>query len=84
MGTTTEEIADMKNNRTLLFNELTGGQLPAGFLVKPSNVEEAKEQIGQLNEDIHKFSKAVDLSDENFATNASGVKCAAPSYRNVA
>jgi SPP1 family phage portal protein len=73
MGTTAEEIADMKNNRTLLFNELTGGQLPAGFLVKPSNVEEAKEQIRQLNEDIHKFSKAVDLSDENFANGQSGI-----------
>jgi len=76
MGTTTEEIADMKNNRTLLFNELTGGQLPAGFLVKPSNVEEAKEQIRQLNDDIHKFSKAVDLSDENFANGQSGIAIA--------
>lgn len=76
MGTTNEEIADMKNNRTLLFNELTGGQLPAGFLVKPSNVEEAKEQIRQLNEDIHKFSKAVDLSDENFANGQSGIAMA--------
>lgn len=76
MGTTAEEIADMKNNRTLLFNELTGGQLPAGFLVKPSNVEEAKEQIRQLNEDIHKFSKAVDLSDENFANGQSGIAMA--------
>lgn len=76
MGTTNEEISDMKNNRTLLFNELTGGQLPAGFLVKPSNVEEAKEQIRQLNEDIHKFSKAVDLSDENFANGQSGIAMA--------
>ena len=76
MGTTAEEIADMKNNRTLLFNELTGGQLPAGFLVKPSNVEEAKEQIRQLNEDIHKFSKAVDLSDENFANQQSALAMA--------
>ena len=73
MGTDTDDIADMKSNRTLLFNELTGGQLPAGFLVKPSNVEEAKEQIAQLNEDIHKFSKAVDLSDENFANGQSGI-----------
>ena len=76
MGTTNDEITDMKNNRTLLFNELTGGQLPAGFLVKPSNVEEAKEQIAQLNEDIHKFSKAVDLSDENFANQQSALAMA--------
>ncbi len=76
MGTDDDDIADMKNNRTLLFNELTGGQLPAGFLVKPSNVEEAKEQIRQLNEDIHKFSKAVDLSDENFANQQSALAMA--------
>jgi SPP1 family phage portal protein len=76
MGTDGDDIAEMKNNRTLLFNELTGGQLPAGFLVKPSNVEEAKEQIRQLNEDIHKFSKAVDLSDENFANGQSGISMA--------
>lgn len=76
MGTTQEEIADMKNNRTLLFNELVGGQLPAGFLTKPSNIEESKEQIRQLNEDIHKFSKAVDLSDENFANQQSALAMA--------
>ncbi|KFN39193.1 MAG: hypothetical protein JU82_08145, partial [Sulfuricurvum sp. MLSB] len=30
----------------------------------------------QLNEDIHKFSKAVDLSDENFANGQSGIAMA--------
>jgi SPP1 family phage portal protein len=76
MGTDEEATSSMRDNRILIFNELTGGQIPAGFLIKPSNVEEAKEQIRQLNEDIHKFSKAVDLSDENFANGQSGIAMA--------
>jgi len=75
-STDTDATADMSNNRILLFNELVGGQIPAGFLVKPSNIDDAKEQIRQLNEDIHKFSKAVDLSDENFANGQSGIAMA--------
>ncbi|MDD3001759.1 MAG: phage portal protein [Candidatus Riflebacteria bacterium] len=68
-GTTTDDVVEMKNNRVLLLDE--SGD--AGFLVKPSNVEDSVQQVKNLNNDIHKFTKAIDLSDENFQTSDSGV-----------
>lgn len=69
MGTSTDDVNDMRNNRVILLDE----NADAEFLIKPSNVEDAKQQVETLNNDIHKFSKALDMSDENFASNASGV-----------
>jgi len=68
-GTNSDDVAEMKNNRVLLLDE--SGD--AGFLVKPSNVEDSVEQIKVTNNDIHKFSKVIDLSDESFQTSDSGV-----------
>ena len=68
-GTTKEDVDDMRERRVMLLES----EGEAGFLIKPSNVEDAKQQIETLNNDIHKFSKALDMSDENFASNASGV-----------
>lgn len=68
-GTTKEDVDEMRERRVMLLEE--AGE--AGFLIKPSNGEDAKQQIETLNNDIHKFSKALDMSDENFASNASGV-----------
>lgn len=69
IGTEPDDVTNMRNDRVLLLDE--NGD--AEFLIKPSNVEDAKVQIETLNNDIHKFSKVVDMSDEKFAGNASGV-----------
>jgi SPP1 family phage portal protein len=68
-GTTEEDVADMKKNRVLLLDE--AGQ--AYFLVKPSNDADSQNNKNRLNSDIHKMSFIPDISDENFAGNASGV-----------
>lgn len=67
---TAEDIAQMKENRVLLFDDSTAD---AEWLIKNttnSNVEQMKDRIVS---DIHKFSRVPDLSDEAFAGNASGV-----------
>jgi len=69
LGTTTEDVATMRENRVMLLAQ-NGG---ASFLTKPSNVDDAKEQIKKLGDDIHKFSKTLDVSDEKFVGYASSV-----------
>lgn len=69
MGTTDEEIADMKKNRVLL--------VPAGadasFLIKQQSDAIPENIKNRLNDDIHRFSGCPDMSDQSFAGNASGV-----------
>ena len=72
LGTQKEDVENMRKDRILLLDEK--GQ--AEYLIKPSNVEDSREQIERLNNDIHKFAKVVDMSDENFVGNASGVAMA--------
>jgi len=45
----------------------------AAYLAKPSNGDAADILRKTLKDDIHKFSMIPDLTDENFAANASGV-----------
>jgi len=45
----------------------------AAYLAKPSNGDAADILRKTLKDDIHKFSMIPDLTDENFASNASGV-----------
>lgn len=69
MGTQPEDVEKMRTNRVMLLNKAGD----ADFLIKPSNVEDSKEQIKTLSDDIHKFSKTLDVSDEKFVGYASSV-----------
>lgn len=64
-----EDVARMKQDRVLLIPE--GGD--ASFLVKQSDYNAVEVYKKRLREDIHKFSMTPDLTDSNFASNASGV-----------
>ena len=68
-GTTSEDIAGMKNNRVLVFPE--GGE--GSWLTKTVNDTWIENEKKRLDQDIHKFSFCPPMTDENFASNASGV-----------
>lgn len=72
MGTEPEDIKEMNKNRLLLLEE----KGEAGFLTKPSNNKDSEDVKDRLNEDIHKFARVPDMSDENFSSNSSGVAMA--------
>lgn len=69
LGTTDEEIARLKRNRVLLTPE----DGDAGFLIKQQSDTIAENVKNRLNNDIHRFSGCPDMTDQNFAGNASGV-----------
>lgn len=69
MGTDEEDIRDIRKNKVILLEE--AGE--AGFLVKPSNNQDSENVKTRLNEQIHKFTKVPDMTDENFSQNSSGV-----------
>ena len=64
-----EDIKAMKQNRVLLLDENS----KAEWLTKASNDTSIENLKNRIKADIHKFAKVPDLSDENFASNASGV-----------
>ena len=68
-GTTSEDVAGMKENRVLVFPE--GGQ--GSWLTKSVNDTWIENEKKRLDQDIHKFSFCPPMTDENFASNASGV-----------
>jgi SPP1 family phage portal protein len=68
-GTTSEDIAGMKENRVLVFPEGGEGQ----WLTKTVNDSWIENEKKRLDQDIHKFSFCPPMTDENFAANASGV-----------
>ena len=68
-GTTSEDIATMKTNRVLVFPE--GGS--GAWLTKSVNDSWIENEKKRLDQDIHKFSFCPPMTDENFASNASGV-----------
>ena len=68
-GTTSEDVADMKTNRVLIFPE--GGQ--GTWLTKDVNDTWIENEKKRLDQDIHKFSFCPPMTDEEFASNASGV-----------
>lgn len=71
-GTDGDDIANIRKDKVILLDE--AGE--AGFLVKPSNNQDSENVKDRLNDSIHKFAMVPDMSDENFASNASGVAMA--------
>lgn len=68
-GTTTEDVAQMKQARVLSLP----ADADARFLIKQQDGAAVEEEKTRLNNDIHRFSGCPDMTDENFAGNASGV-----------
>lgn len=68
-GTQPEDVADMKSRRVLLLPPDGDAQ----WLLKQGDGAGDEAMKTRLNHDIHRFSGCPDMSDENFAGNASGV-----------
>ena len=68
-GTDMNQIKEMKQLRVLLLDK----EGEAGFLTKGENSAETENVSNRLKNDIHKFAMVPDLSDEQFASNASGI-----------
>ena len=64
-----EDIAQMKENRVLLMDEGTSAE----WLIKQTNDAYVENMKNRLDKDIHKFAKCPNMSDEEFASNASGI-----------
>lgn len=64
-----EDIVKMKQNRVLLMDEGT----KAEWLIKNENDSLTENMKNRLDKDIHKFAKCPNMSDEEFAGNASGI-----------
>lgn len=65
----TEDIQQMKQNRVLLLDS----DSDASYLTKQVNIEQITSLKNEFVKNIHKISCVPDMSDENFANNASGV-----------
>ena len=63
------DIQNMKENRVLLMDADT----KAEWLVKDSNDASITNMKNRIDNDIHKFAKCPNMSDESFASNASGI-----------
>ena len=61
---------NFKDNRVLNFIDSNS---KAEYLIKDINDTALENYKNRLNNDIHKFSNVVDMSDENFANNLSGI-----------
>lgn len=68
-GTTSEDIATMKENRALLMPEGSD----AKWLIKDLNSSSGESLKTRVQEDIHKFSFTPSMTDKDFANNSSGV-----------
>ena len=64
-----EDIQQMKENRVIILDE--DGE--ADWLIKSENDTVSENLKNRYKNDIHKFAKVPDLSDEAFSSNASGV-----------
>jgi len=69
MGTQSEDVAAMKENKVLILPE--GGQ--AEWLIKQINDTYFQNTMSGIDQDIHKFSKVPNLMDEAFGNNLSGI-----------
>lgn len=67
-GTEPKDIQKLKEDKVLLLDEK--GQ--AGWLIKEINDGALENYKNRLNDDIHKFAKVPDISDEKFSGNVSG------------
>lgn len=68
-GTTAEDIKTMREQRAFLVEE--GGDVD--FVTKSTSPSHSETHLNMVNNNIHKFSKTPDLSDEKFSGNLSGV-----------
>lgn len=68
-GTTAEDIKTMREQRAFLVEE--GGDVD--FVTKSTSPSHSEIHLNMVNNNIHKFSKTPDLSDEKFSGNLSGV-----------
>lgn len=68
-GTNEDDIKALRRNKVLTFDEGGGAE----WLIKNLNDTYIENIKTRLQKDIHKFSSVPDMSDENFAGNASGV-----------
>ena len=64
-----EDIAQMKENRVLLMDEGTSAE----WLTKQTSDAYVENMKNRLDKDIHKFAKCPNMSDQEFASNASGI-----------
>jgi SPP1 family phage portal protein len=64
-----DDVAQMKENRILLMDENT----KAEWLIKQTSDVYVENMKNRLDKDIHKFAKCPNMSDQEFASNASGV-----------
>ena len=64
-----EDVAQMKENRVLLMDEGTSAE----WLIKQINDAYVENMKNRLDKDIHKFAKCPNMSDQEFASNASGI-----------
>lgn len=64
-----DDVKKMKENRVLLLDKDTD----AKWLTKEEHDSTIENMKNRIDKDIHKFSKCPNLSDEDFASNASGV-----------
>lgn len=69
LGTDEEDVKKMRRDKLLLLDN----DGDASWLIKNINDTYVENVKTRLQNDIHKFSHVPDLSDENFAGNASGV-----------
>ena len=64
-----EDVAKMKEDRVLLLDEGTSAE----WLIKQINDAYVENMKNRLDKDIHKFAKCPNMSDQEFASNASGI-----------
>lgn len=64
-----EDVAKMKENRVLLMDEGTSAE----WLIKQTSDTYVENMKNRLDKDIHKFAKCPNMSDQEFASNASGI-----------
>ena len=69
-GTDDEDVRRMRQNKVLEFDDPSGN---AEWLIKNLNDTYIENLKNRLQTDIHKFSQIPDMSDSNFAGNATGV-----------
>ena len=71
MGDTdSEDIKKLRHDKVILLDDSNGG---ADWLIKNLNDSYIENLKNRLQTDIHKFSNIPDMSDSNFAGNATGV-----------
>ena len=71
-GTTAEDVRELRRNKVISLDDGGGAE----WLIKNLNDTFIENMKTRLQKDIHKFSNVPDMTDENFAGNASGVAIA--------